>query len=171
MLYKQLLVSFVSSSSCLLFHSSYVFNRNLYLKKKSVSLQMMKLRLSTQDRPSSAATSQSAVQAGGRRLQQPGGCRTLPSPSCTLPAPRGGGNIQAITFTLLLPSLPGEQGYKAVAPRDRREPGAGQRHPAAPHPSAPNSSPRSQHSHFGETKLQHWMSLKTRSSVSLHNLA
>lgn len=36
--------------------------------------------------------------------------------------------------------------------------------PLHQHPSAPNSSPRPQHSHFGETKLQHWMSLKTRSS-------
>lgn len=149
MLYKQLLVTFVSSSSCLLFHSSYVFNGKLSLKKKkkSIPLEMMTLRLRdpVQQRPPRAQC-----------RQEDGGCsrrRTLPSPSCTLPAPRGRGKSQAITFTLLLAPLPGQRGYQAIAPRYSREPGAGQRHPTAPHPRAPNSSPRSQHSHFRETKL------------------
>lgn len=52
MLHKQLLVSVVSSSSCLLLHSSYVFSGNLSLKKnlKIISIEMMKLKLRAQER-------------------------------------------------------------------------------------------------------------------------
>lgn len=47
MLHKQLLVSVVSSSCCLLLHSSYVFSGNLSFKKnlKIISVEMMKLGL------------------------------------------------------------------------------------------------------------------------------
>lgn len=93
---------------------------------------MMKLRLRAWDTPSSAVILP-GHSAG--RTTEAATVRWVPDPpqssSCTLPAPRGGGNSQTITFTRLLPSLPGEQGCKAIAPRDQRE------------PRAPHSSPRS----------------------------
>lgn len=72
MLYKQLLVSFVSSSSCFL--SSYVFNGNVSsffsFKKISISLEMMTSRLRAQDSPSSAVTLPEHS-AGSRRVVDP----------------------------------------------------------------------------------------------------
>lgn len=86
MLHKQLLVNVVSSSSCLLLHSNYVFSGNLSFKifLKIISVEMMKLRLRAQDRSTQECPSLGTVQARGRRLWQLSECwrgSTSPSPS------------------------------------------------------------------------------------------